>query len=185
MTKLWATPEDKFPDIPSPPPHLTRALCLSPKGVRSFLYFSRYATDDVLSQRINGIVKFNKVGGTEKASLCTEFQHQILFPAWKARVDAIEFCAGEAAAIRNELGAAAATDAPEFDLRQDPYAKRDYVKQRTEKYENVVKMENWISTERAVEKIVCGKSVEMMSELCHFESHEAVVQQFEAYLKNA
>lgn len=165
---LWndKTDPDAFPEQPQQPT-LSPSACLSPRGLRAFLALSRHSTDDVLRQRLNSLESHKRV------SLCTEYAQSTLFPAWKARSSAIEYCSSYAATLRTQLNDETEPEVQRIvqneDLRLDPYAQRDLEVLKDSKSAQLTSLENWISNERTIETIVRDRSSDILRDVCGYE----------------
>lgn len=164
MSRLWATENDSA--LPPPaPPRLSSAACLLPRGLRNFLSLLRHATDDVLLEQLHGLPAFGR--RDRRHDTCALFRQHVLFPAWAARAATIEFCAQEAGRLRAPLEQ---QQEPEFDLRTNPYARRDYLEQQAAGQAAVDRLSAWVRNEQDVERIVRERSVGVMADACGEEA---------------
>ncbi|OAA65574.1 NAD(P)-binding domain protein [Niveomyces insectorum RCEF 264] len=188
-------------------PALTPRFCFSTVVLRDFLRASR-AVDDTITQHLNALVTPSRSGfdpsSTARRSspssfssananapsppACRAFRDTVLFPAWQARDDVIQYCTGvaadavakdaEAAAAAADAAAAAAAassldgasptssssaDQPPITERFDPYINR-------RRYALVEPQADLLAAlmrqERGVETIVRARSWEVLQARC-------------------
>ncbi|CEP22457.1 unnamed protein product [Cyberlindnera jadinii] len=169
---LWtADNADEFPPVPERP-QLDRRSCLSARGLRSFLQLSRHSVDDVLKQRLNSLTSRSVKSSTRGDISCSSFLDGVVFPAWKARLAAIEYCEGEASKLELELKSSQTDPSVEKhvienkDLRLDPYAQKDLDHESQAKTEQIDSLRSWIQNERDIESIVQTRSVQVLTDYC-------------------
>ncbi|KAG5952104.1 hypothetical protein E4U53_001625 [Claviceps sorghi] len=164
-------------------PSLSPQFCFSSGTLQDFLRLSRSAVDDNISQSLNGLITPAQTGFDPSSTAvqrmpakprqlssraCREFQEQILFPAWKARSDVLDFCALVAASPDPDDPEATLRDAEVrkareriIDERLDPYSARFFPREaRTQVLATLVRQE------RSVEDIVRHRTWGVLQERC-------------------
>ncbi|CDK25230.1 unnamed protein product [Kuraishia capsulata CBS 1993] len=154
-------------------PSASKETCLSPKGVRSFLNLSRLATDDVIRQRLNGLLQntHNLSGHGKEANknaLCKSFINDLLLPSWKARLQAIEYCSSVEREMRLEIEAShrEVSNKKLVEPKLDPYAARDALEEVNQQFEGVDRFRGWLENESQVETIVRNRTIGIMQDSC-------------------
>ncbi|KAG6027267.1 hypothetical protein E4U40_001640 [Claviceps sp. LM458 group G5] len=171
-----------MPDLPDQP-LLSPQFCFSPGTLRDFLRYSRAAVDDTISQNLNGLITPARTGfdssstavrtipstpGQISSQACQSFQGQILFPAWKARSDVLDYCALVAASPDPDDPEATLRDVELqkgreriIDERLDPYSARFFPREaRTQVLATLVQQE------RLIEDIVRHRTWTVLQERC-------------------
>ncbi|OBT79194.1 hypothetical protein VF21_01756 [Pseudogymnoascus sp. 05NY08] len=171
-------------EMVSQPPHpaLTPQFCFSTAVLREFIRISRSSIDDSITQNLNALAKpasrgFDVTSTSHRTPsgartldprACTSFKSTILFPAWQARSDVLQYCGHVAVSpdpddpglvarqLEEERGKARV-----IDDRLDPYSSRFFPREsRTEELARVVRMES------GVERIVRARTWEVVEERC-------------------
>ncbi|ODV63852.1 Mix23p ASCRUDRAFT_21315, partial [Ascoidea rubescens DSM 1968] len=152
---------------------LNRETCLSAKGVRTFLKLSRLGSDDILRQRLNSVIDKSRNIEGGKEAICEGFVRDIIYPAWKSRERAIEYCSEEVKTMGREIeeeekktGGKRGDEEHEYNLRIDPYAERDGIRMDKKKYETIDNLSNWLNNETLIEGIVRDRSLEILGDTC-------------------
>ncbi|KAG6105634.1 hypothetical protein E4U31_001312 [Claviceps sp. LM219 group G6] len=181
-----------MPDLPDQP-LLSPQFCFSPGTLRvlnaiidhltDFLRYSRAAVDDTISQNLNGLITPARTGfdpnstavrtipstsGQISPQGCQSFQGRILFPAWKARSDVLDYCALVAASPDPDDPEATLRDVEIqksreriIDERLDPYSARFFPREaRTQILAKLVRQE------RSIEDIVRHRTWTVLQERC-------------------
>ncbi|GMM34351.1 Mix23 protein [Saccharomycopsis crataegensis] len=148
-------------------PELSRSSCFSSQSIRSFLKKSRLYADDTLREKLNSQRRNDRNG-------CSNVINTILIPAWSDRLEMIQYCDEQAKKVKKEIDDYNIHDEakqhPEFNLRVNPYAEEDFEDLKNKRYESVYRLQNWVQNEIVVEKIVVGKSLEILNDRCPRES---------------
>ncbi|OBT90960.1 hypothetical protein VE02_00154 [Pseudogymnoascus sp. 03VT05] len=171
-------------EMVSQPPHpaLTPQFCFSTAALREFIRISRSSIDDSITQNLNALATpasrgFDVTSTSHRTPSgartldprsCTSFKSTILFPAWQARSDVLQYCGHVAVSpdpddpglvarqLEEERGKARV-----IDDRLDPYSSRFFPREsRTEELARVVRMEG------GVERIVRARTWEVVEERC-------------------
>jgi hypothetical protein len=92
----------------------------------------------------------------------------VVFPAWKGRLRAIEFCEQEASKLEKEVHFAKEETKviQNSDLRLDPYAQRDIDSQREKQYAQIDSLRSWVRNERDIENIVQTRTLQILNDEC-------------------
>ncbi|KAK6464895.1 caffeine-induced death protein 2-domain-containing protein [Scheffersomyces coipomensis] len=151
--------------------------CNSSTRIRAFLRLSRIATDDTIRQHLNSI-KTNKE--------CDEYFQKKIVPQWKARTDVIEFCSNYVTRLRLETeqeierrghpNEIANTD---FNLRQDPYALKNYKQKIDDQFAQCDRIQLWVNNESSIESIIREETAYVFNDKCYFKDW------YRAYLDSA
>ncbi|KAG5996348.1 hypothetical protein E4U43_002867 [Claviceps pusilla] len=164
-------------------PWLSPQFCFSSGTLRDFLRLSRSAVDDNISQCLNGLITPARTGFDPNSTAvrtvpanprrpspqaCQSFQNQVLFPAWKARSDVLDYCALVAASPDPDDPEATLRDVEvrksrerTIDERLDPYSARFFPREpRTQVLAALV------GQERSVENIVRHRTWSVLQERC-------------------
>jgi hypothetical protein len=156
-----------------------------------FLRISRSAVDDTVTENLNALVKPSNAGfdphstsqrapapasGSRSVSTeaCQSFKNGILFPAWQARTEVLEYCALIAVSPDPNDPEATLRDIETqkdrervVDERLDPYSARFFPREaRTQALANIVRQE------RDVERIVRNRTWSVVQERCNSPRHE-------------
>lgn len=153
----------QLPDSTVPVALLTPENCHSSSRIRAFLRLSRIATDDTIRQHLNEI----------KLNQCDSYAAQKIFPQWKARAAAIQFCTAYSLKLRKETIAGKTQNdsnaSTEFDLRLDPYAYKSYRLQIENQFAKCDAIDNWVHNENTIEKIVREQTAEVLNDKCYYK----------------
>ncbi|KAG6001253.1 hypothetical protein E4U21_004540 [Claviceps maximensis] len=162
---------------------LSPQFCFSSGALRDFLRLSRSAIDDTIAQSLNGLITPARTGFDPNSTAfrtvpanprqlssqdCQSFQDQVLFPAWKARSDVLDYCALVAASPDPDDPEAPSRDVEVrksreriIDERLDPYSARFFPREaRTQVLETLVQQE------RSIENIVRHRTWSVLQERC-------------------
>lgn len=147
----------KEPPTAAPPALLTPENCLSNTRIRAFLRLSRFATDDNISHRLSEL-------GSES---CDSYFRTSVVPQWRARAQAIDYCADYAQDLRHHTKAA--TQEAAADLRIDPYAVKNAKDAAAKLFDRCAAIEAWVANERGVEAIIRDQSASVLSDKCAYK----------------
>lgn len=137
---------------------LTADNCEDSSRIRAFLRLSRIATDDTIREHLNELA----------AGECDSYFGRKIVPQWKARTDAIGFCASFARQLRKETESLIPGDG-EYDLRLDPYAEKNEKDRLAQQFARCVAVENWVANEAFVEKIVRERTAKVLNDKCYYK----------------
>lgn len=153
----------ELPESTAPAQLLTPENCHSSSRIRAFLRLSRIATDDTIRQHLNEI----------KPNQCDTYASQKIFPQWKARAAAIQFCTNYSLKLRKEtIDGKTQNDSnttTEFNLRLDPYAYKSYKQQIDNQFAQCDAIDNWVHNENTIEKIVREQTTEVLNDKCYYK----------------
>ncbi|PHH80846.1 hypothetical protein CDD80_6405 [Ophiocordyceps camponoti-rufipedis] len=161
--------------------HLCEARSCEP--LIDFLRLSRSSVDDTVSQNLNALVTPSKKGfdpdSTSRRSTpptlrtlgrpaCQSYYENVLFPAWQARTEVLDYCALVATSPDPNDPEAALREAENqqdrqrvVDERLDPYSARFFPREaRTQTLASIIRQE------RDVEKIVRTQSWNVIQQRC-------------------
>ncbi|CAH6722746.1 mitochondrial intermembrane space cysteine motif-containing protein Mix23p [[Candida] jaroonii] len=137
---------------------ITEGNCVESSRIRGFLSISRLSTDDSINTHLDGISNDN----------CDKYFKQVMLPQWDMRGKVISFCGDYAARLRKEIHEDK-HEIPKFDLRLDPYALKAHQQKIDEKFQKVEAIENWVTNEQSVERIIHERSVTVLNQKCYYK----------------
>ncbi|GBL50899.1 hypothetical protein ACI3LY_000528 [Candidozyma auris] len=137
---------------------LTSANCDDSSRIRAFLRLSRIATDDTISQHLNEL----------KPEECDAYFNKKIVPQWQARAHAIQFCSDYAKRLEEEVAASKPNPA-NYDLRTNPYAMKDDLDKLEMQNAHRRTIENWVSNEQNVEKIIREETIKIFNNKCYYK----------------
>ncbi|KJZ73275.1 hypothetical protein HIM_07279 [Hirsutella minnesotensis 3608] len=164
-------------------PNLTPQFCFSSGALRDFLRLSRAAVDDSIAQHVNALVTPAKAGfdpqSTSRRDLtssnhrvgadaCQSFRDNVLFPAWQARTEVLNYCGLVATSTDPDDPETAIREAENqkdrervIDERLDPYSARFSPREaRTQSLAMLIRQE------RGVENIVRNRTWDVVQQRC-------------------
>ncbi|CCE61824.1 hypothetical protein TPHA_0B01510 [Tetrapisispora phaffii CBS 4417] len=154
---------------------LTRARCVNPTLVNSFLNILRHKSDDIIRQRLNDyekIVNTGKSGSSEISKLgkCGYFLEKELYPNWEVRRQAIQFCENESIKMEKELENSSknsdVSSKSVVEARLDPYASRDRQAEENSRYNELNSVKLWIKNNKKIESILKNTANEILRQRC-------------------
>ncbi|KID99477.1 hypothetical protein MAJ_04639, partial [Metarhizium majus ARSEF 297] len=171
-------------------PSLSPQLCFSSGALRDFLRLSRSAVDDTITENLNALVTPSHAGFDPSSTsqrtpasgsrpigseACKSFKTAVLFPAWQARTEVLNYCALIAASPDPDDPEATLRDTEEqknrervVDERLDPYSSRFFLREpRTRILASLVRQE------RGVEEIIRNRTWSVVQERCNYSPHDA------------
>lgn len=141
--------------------------CQSSSRIRAFLRLSRIATDDSIRQHLNEI---------HPKSCETYFATKIV-AQWKARQELIQYCSSQAKQLRDHTDSQeSSAQNPDFDLRLDPYAFKEYQQKLNSQYTMCQTIENWVENEKGVESIIREQTAKVLNDKCYYQDWLAQFQ---------
>ncbi|KHN98616.1 uncharacterized protein MAM_03740 [Metarhizium album ARSEF 1941] len=169
-------------------PRLSPQLCFSSGALRDFLRFSRSAVDDTITENLNALVTPSHTGFDPSSTsqrtpasgsrpidpkACKSFKTMVLFPAWQARTEMLNYCALVAASPDPNDPEAILRDVEEqkdreriVDERLDPYSGRLFPREsRTQILASLIRQE------RGVEEIIRNRTWSVVQERCNYSCH--------------
>ncbi|RDA90686.1 hypothetical protein CP533_3922 [Ophiocordyceps camponoti-saundersi (nom. inval.)] len=175
---------------------LTPQFCFSSGTLRDFLRLSRSSIDDPISQNLNALLTPSQKGfdpdSTSQRTLprrigrpaCRSYCESVLFPAWQARTEVLDYCALIATSPDPDDPEAAIRDVEKqkdrqrvVDERLDPYSGRFFPREaRTQALAMLIRQE------RDVEKIVRTQTWNVVQQRCAVvgEDYEDAVKRWRA-----
>lgn len=176
------------------PPTLTPQFCFNTVVLRDFLRTSR-AVDDAITQHLNALVTPSRAGfdpastatrsspsvsvqpssyassssSSPSDPACRAFRDAVLFPAWQARDDVIQYCEAVVQQSESQTASPAAdSDSaddsdPRHTERYDPYIRR---RRFAEVEPQMVRLAALMRQEQVVETIVRARSWDVLQGRC-------------------
>ncbi|PHH76003.1 hypothetical protein CDD82_4188 [Ophiocordyceps australis] len=168
---------------PDQQPHLTPEFCFSSGTLSAFLRLSRSTVDDSITQNLDALITpadqgFDPKSTSERKltwdanqpspSSCNEFKNKVLFPAWQARAEALNYCGLVATSPDPNDPELALREVQNqrdreriVDERLDPYSARFFsLEPRTQTLAALVRQE------RGVENIVRSQTWQVVQQRC-------------------
>ncbi|AGO11435.1 AaceriACR189Cp [[Ashbya] aceris (nom. inval.)] len=144
---------------------VNRDSCINPSLIESFLRELRRTTDSVVDQRTNDL---QNAPAQELGTRCVDYVGSTLLPAWRIRGQVIDFCATEASQIRASLqhGGAEARAPAAVDPTLNPYVTVEEQERHRAHMGDVMKMENWVANQRAIERILQRTTLSRVNSVC-------------------
>ncbi|EFY84311.1 hypothetical protein J3458_014546 [Metarhizium acridum] len=166
-------------------PSLSPQLCFSSGALRDFLRFSRSAVDDTITENLNALVTPSHAGFDPSSTsqrtpapvsrpigleVCKSFKTTVLFPAWQARTEVLNYCALVAASPDPNDPEATLRDIEKqkdregvVDERLDPYSSRIFLREPRTQI-----LASFIRQERGVEEIIRNRTWSVVQERCNY-----------------
>ncbi|KAJ6445500.1 caffeine-induced death protein [Purpureocillium lavendulum] len=164
-------------------PNLSPQFCFSTGTLRDFLRLSRSSIDDSIAQNLNALITPSDAGfdpqSTSRRTLpsasreisqpaCQAFKERVLFPAWQARAEVLNYCGVVATSPDPDDPETALREVENqrdrervVDERLDPYSGRFFPREpRTETLAMLVRQE------RGVENIVRSRTWDVVQQRC-------------------
>ncbi|BAO41976.1 uncharacterized protein YBL107C [Kluyveromyces marxianus DMKU3-1042] len=159
---------------------INRERCINPKLIDNFFRFLRHGSDDVLKQKLN-----NNKSATNQDRNCDAVLKSVLYPNWKIRHDIISYCENELNSMQKELNSSSNMDnenqRPIVTERIDPYAVKDMLTEKENRFKDYRILENWISNQKNIESIIQIRTSSVLSEQCG--NNRDYIREFENFIK--
>lgn len=164
---------------------VTRARCIDPTLLDSFLRTMRHGSDDIIKQRINNATEKGSTL-TAKNEKCGDYVRSELYPNWIERSKVIDFCKKEANEMKQELdekykNGAVNSDEPQLNTRLDPYAERDWKFEQEAKYRQWKGICSWVQNNLQIESILRTTSESILNAKC--DANQKYLDDFTEYSK--
>lgn len=164
---------------------VTRARCIDPTLLDSFLRTMRHGSDDVLKQKINNATKTDS-SRRPISEKCGDFIRGELYPNWQERSKVISFCQQQAVQMKQELDTKFAggndgdSDETQVATRIDPYAERDRKLERESRYRQWRDVASWVENNLQIESILRATSESTLQEKCN--ANQQYLEEFKKFL---
>lgn len=147
---------------------LTRQRCIDPTLIDSFLMQLRHQSDDIIKSKINNYTKSGSTNN-EKLELCDTFVKRELYPNWKIRHEAINFCEQQAEHMKVDLANKypARFESKEYNLRIDPYAERAAKEEYESHFKDLDTLTQWVENNKMIESILQSTSDSILKQRCN------------------
>ncbi|SMN21315.1 similar to Saccharomyces cerevisiae YBL107C MIX23 Putative protein of unknown function [Maudiozyma saulgeensis] len=161
---------------------VTRARCIDPSLLDSFLRTMRHGSDDIIKQKINNVTE---KGSTlrSKSEKCGDFVRNELYPNWKERSKVIFYCQYQATLMKEELDVKSnemVSDGPQVATRIDPYAERDWKKEQESRFKQWRNVCGWVQNNLQIESILRTTSEEILNQRC--DANRKYLEDFEEFM---
>mgnify|MGYP003362233541 CR=1 FL=1 len=163
---------------------VTRARCIDPTLLDSFLRTMRHGSDDVLKQKINNATK-NDSTWRSSSEKCGDFIKSELYPNWQQRNRVISFCQNQASQMKKELdskysGSEGDSDEVQVATRIDPYAERDRKLEKESRYRQWRDVGSWVENNLQIESILRTTSQNTLQEKCN--ANQQYLEDFKKFI---
>ena len=163
---------------------VTRARCIDPTLLDSFLRTMRHGSDDIVKQKINNATEKGSTLAA-KNEKCGEYIKSELYPNWIERSKVIDFCQRQADMMKQELDekykSGGNLSEPQLNTRLDPYAERDWKFEQEAKYRQWRGIVSWVQNNLQIESILRTTSESILNAKC--DANRKYLDDFNEYSK--
>lgn len=163
---------------------VTRARCIDPTLLDSFLRTMRHGSDDIIKQKINNVTE---KGSTlrSKNEKCGDFVRTELYPNWKERSKVISYCQEQATLMKQELDDKyilndQESNGPQVATRIDPYAERDWKTDQQARFRQWKSVCGWVQNNLQIESILRTTSEGILNQRC--DANQKYLNDFQEFI---